>query len=212
MVIIFIMMMTCIIIIVIMMRTTLIVNKPRNVETLVRDVNSHMRQRQENLLSLLLFYHHHYHHYNYYSFSRQEQERLKTIIARIDSYEPIETKDEELQVQTTKQHPSTLFCRFYLNQIQKSNKTAKALFDPVKLPGLTCDVDVVGLDLPDASLRGQPEETPAHGGRAQGAGSNIKRAASTMIILLPDEGGQRRQVRRALLPLHRHAARVQESQ
>ena len=45
----------------------------RNVETLVRDVNSHMRQRQE-------------------------QERLKTIIARIDSYEPIETKDEELQV------------------------------------------------------------------------------------------------------------------
>jgi hypothetical protein len=34
------------------------------VETLVRDVNSHMRQRQE-------------------------QERLKTIIARIDSYEPI---------------------------------------------------------------------------------------------------------------------------
>ena len=45
-------------------------------ETLVRDVNSHMRQRQE-------------------------QERLKTIIARIDSYEPIETKDEELQVKTT---------------------------------------------------------------------------------------------------------------
>ena len=42
-------------------------------ETLVGDVNSHMRQRQE-------------------------QERLKTIIARIDSYEPIETKDEELQV------------------------------------------------------------------------------------------------------------------
>ena len=43
-------MMVIIIIIVIMMRTTLIVNKPRNVETLVRDVNSHMRQRQENLL------------------------------------------------------------------------------------------------------------------------------------------------------------------
>ena len=41
------MMMTYIIIIVIMMMTTLIVNKPRNVETLVRDVNSHMRQRQE---------------------------------------------------------------------------------------------------------------------------------------------------------------------
>ncbi len=36
----------------------------RHVETLVRDVNSHMRQRQD-------------------------QERLKTIIARIDSYEPI---------------------------------------------------------------------------------------------------------------------------
>ena len=193
------------------MMTTLIVNKPRNVETLVRDVNSHMRQRQENLLSLL-FHHYHYHHHNYYSFSRQEQERLKTIIARIDSYEPIETKDEELQVQTTKQHPSTLFCCCYLNQIQKSNKTAKALFDPVKLPGLTCDVDVVGLDLPDASLRGQPEAAPAHGGRAQGASSNTKRATSTMIILLADEGGQRRQVRRALLPLHRHAALVQESQ
>ena len=65
----------------------------KNVESLVRDVNSHMRQRQE-------------------------QERLKNIIARIDSYEPIvstaavvplrgggglwcrevlqETKDEEL--------------------------------------------------------------------------------------------------------------------
>jgi hypothetical protein len=38
--------------------------KDRHVETLVRDVNSHMRQRQD-------------------------QERLKTIIARIDSYEPI---------------------------------------------------------------------------------------------------------------------------
>ena len=210
MMIIIIMIMTCIIIIVIMMMTTLIVNKPRNVETLVRDVNSHMRQRQENLLLSLFYYH--YHHYNYYSFSRQEQERLKTIIARIDSYEPIETKDEELQVQTTKQHPSTLFCRCYLNQIQNSNMTAKAPFKPVKLPGLTCDVDVVGLDLPDASLRGQPEETPAHGGRAQGASSNIKRPTSTMIILLPDEGGKRRQVRRALLPLHRHAARVQESQ
>ena len=36
----------------------------KNVESLVRDVNSHMRQRQE-------------------------QERLKNIIARIDSYEPI---------------------------------------------------------------------------------------------------------------------------
>ena len=102
MVIIVIMIMTYIIMI-IMMMTTLIVNKPRNVETLVRDVNSHMRQRQENLLSLL-FYHFHYHHYNYYSSPRQEQERLKTIIARIDSYEPIETKDEELQVQTIKQH------------------------------------------------------------------------------------------------------------
>ncbi|XP_023335851.1 pleckstrin homology domain-containing family G member 5, partial [Eurytemora carolleeae] len=44
----------------------------RHVETLVRDVNSHMRQRQE-------------------------MERLRTIIAKIDSYEPIETKDEELQ-------------------------------------------------------------------------------------------------------------------
>ena len=158
--------MTYIIIVVITMMTTLIVNKPRNVETLVRDVNSHMRQRQENLLSLL-FHHYHYHHYNYHSFSRQEQERLKTIIARIDSYEPIETKDEELQVQTTKQHSN-------FNQIQKSNKTAKAPFDPVKLPGLTGDVDVVGLDLPDASLRGQPEEAPAHGGRAQGASSNTK--------------------------------------
>ena len=49
-----------------------LVDMDRNVEKLVRDVNSHMRQRQE-------------------------QERLKTIIARIDSYEPIETKDEELQ-------------------------------------------------------------------------------------------------------------------
>ena len=85
----------------------------------------------------------------------------------------------------------------------------------MKLPsGLTCDVDVIGLDLPDASLRGQPEAAPAHGGRAQGASSNMQtpRAVSTMIILLPDEGGKRRQVRRALLPLHRHAARVQESQ
>ena len=36
----------------------------KNVESLVRDVNSHMRQRQEH-------------------------ERLKNIIARIDSYEPI---------------------------------------------------------------------------------------------------------------------------
>ena len=120
MVITIIMIMTYIIIIVIMMMTTLIVNKPRNVETLVRDVNSHMRQRQENLLSLL-FHYYWYHHYNYHSFSRQEQERLKTIIARIDSYEPIETKDEELQVQTsTKQHcnyncvPSTLFCLCYI--------------------------------------------------------------------------------------------------
>lgn len=63
--------------------------KDKNVESLVRDVNSHMRQRQEH-------------------------ERLKNIIARIDSYEPIvgfltklrlystsasfqETKDDELQ-------------------------------------------------------------------------------------------------------------------
>ena len=38
--------------------------KDKNVESLVRSVNSHMRQRQE-------------------------QERLKSIIARIDSYEPI---------------------------------------------------------------------------------------------------------------------------
>ena len=60
------------------------------------------------------------------------------------------------------------------NQIQKSNKAAKAPFEPVKLPGLTCDVDVVGLDLPNASLRGQPEEAPAHGGRAQGASSNMQ--------------------------------------
>jgi len=49
-----------------------LVEMDKNVESLVRDVNSHMRQRQE-------------------------QERLKNIIARIDSYEPIETKDDELQ-------------------------------------------------------------------------------------------------------------------
>ena len=39
-------------------------------ESLVRDVNSHMRQRQE-------------------------QERLKNIIARIDSYEPIVSEPTE---------------------------------------------------------------------------------------------------------------------
>ena len=42
----------------------------KNVESLVRDVNSHMRQRQE-------------------------QERLKNIIARIDSYEPIVSEPTE---------------------------------------------------------------------------------------------------------------------
>lgn len=41
------------------------------VDSFVSDVNSHLRQRQEN-------------------------ERLKTIIARIESYEPVETKDEDL--------------------------------------------------------------------------------------------------------------------
>ena len=102
-------------------------------ETLVRDVNSHMRQRQE-------------------------QERLKTIIARIDSYEPIETKDEELQVKITIAWQRISVFR---NIAMFSRPTSDQTFIPPPPPppsssqfsGPVGDIDKPRPDLPNAGLR-----------------------------------------------------------